>query len=279
MNETFQQIVEKAKQKKKDEKLTVSVTQVIRLNKCPMQGVLYSSLSPFKTKPNKRMTIGSLAHSFFEIYYESDPNSSVQDLLDLAIKNFKQGIYTTNDKWEYFKQHQDEIEAEALKYFKTFLNWVKWQPKPFQTEQFLQYGMLTGNIDALNKYNTTLWVNDYKTSSSRPTEEYLIDYLDQLGGYCYLVMKRFPEYHLTYPQLTIFKKASTQIIILDGTPDQNYPEVLTDFRIYIEDFKGLLKESAKIILNIVKDIIPEAIESSQCHWCLSRDICEQMRRK
>jgi hypothetical protein len=237
-----------------------------------MKGVLGSGANPDGLPPSKAMTAGSLAHAFFELYYDCAEGTPIEHMLDLARERMYHDHYASLKKKNFYLEHQDEIDTNALKYFSTFKRWAQVNPVPYQRERHYTKGLMEGIVDRIDQFGNRWLVTDYKTSSSVPKDPnspLLQRYKRQVwGGYPWLLNKVFPERYnrdtLLPPHILIFRKASWKVI----PPDRNW------YR-YVLDFDGIVHQAARILIGLAKGKKPTAIQSKQCYACIAKTVCPE----
>ncbi len=285
-------IIKMAKQLKKDGKLTIGVTNVLRIYACPLQAIVYSSRFKVLAKTHsKAFTIGTLCHYVFELFYEMDAETfdalnereKIELLLERAVLKLKRERLAS---YSYYITNKDGINAQAFKYIRTFLKWADNQPKPFRRELFVTHGLVVGVVDRIDKFNINGKIfhqlTDYKTASSAPflsaDEIAIVDsgkasvgllkkyamqekYEMQLGGYCFIYQKIFPKISLLPPKISVFRAASWK------------EHIIMDWQKHVINFEAYLKHAAEIILDILKGKVPEGIDGENCYFCLVNSKC------
>lgn len=122
--EFYDEFKKRVKQLRKTDTVRLGVTQINRIAKYPLQGMLYSSIMPGKSEPSIALVRGTLAHSTFDVHYDCAPDTPSEQVLDLARENMTRGYYHTSARFKFYRENQDRIDAEVLGFYCTFRRWA-----------------------------------------------------------------------------------------------------------------------------------------------------------
>jgi len=264
-------IIQNVKKLIKEKRLTMGVTNIINIVECPLQSIYYSSIFPHRNKllQSLAFVVGSISHRAFEIFYD-DYERNVNDDIDSVVERLfnKSVIMLNNDKenssrYNFFVENKSRVKISCFKYIKTFIKWAKFMPMPYKRELLLRKGLVVGVIDRIDVDNNSIIITDYKTADSIPAEEYLLKYKLQIGGYMWLVNKTsLNRFNILVPRIVVFRRNSWKTILIE------------DWYNYVEDFDFLVKEAAKVLIDLSNNKLPSGDKlRNKCYYCLAKDFC------
>jgi len=256
----------------------LGVTTFIRWRDCPFQAMAYAGkIGGMKeAEPSVALVVGSLAHACFDAYYDITAEKRVDFsyVAERALQKYKKDYYYTSKRGQFLKQHKTEIMQQVGKYYRSFLKWARFQPAPWKREKIYTHGIVMGIVDRINKFPTfagsTFQIIDYKTSSSRLSENRLEAYKSQLGGYIWLLNKSDP---VEFP-LEAFKPPS--LVVLKKLHFEQY--VLEDWELYVKAFDILVHTVASEIIKHTKyRSTYERRRGNHCIYCSVREQCQKVK--